>query len=254
MQYNYRNIIRSVAVNLGINSPSSLDISIIKRDIYDVTIKAFRQAKPIKDILTETVTSDMNELYMPELFFSADEVIFKDSNDQRYYVKEITQEEYMRWSPDYTLNEVDFETVALEGEAETLFRTQENLEFDGNVCYYFADSENISILNWKPGVSGTLSIMYSIMPADDIVQSDSSPQIHKSFMDILILGATIKGLLRKDVKDDIQFANKTLKLRMYTDELKQVSAEYAGYINRSTSTPIIKPMDFMNFYEDIIYG
>lgn len=254
MKYNYRNIIRSVAVNIGINSPNSMEVSIIKKDIYDVSMKVFRHSKPIKENLSEDITTNAQELMLPENFFSADEVAFKDQNGQRYYTKELLEEEYLRWDPGYNVNETNFETVAINGEAQTIFNTVENLEFDGYVGYYFSDSESMSILKWKPAINGTVYMLYSVVPEDDIVNMDSEPKMHRAFRELLVLGASIKGLLRKDVKTDIELANKTLKLRMWQDEFKQSSAEIAGYVNRTTSTPLVKPMDFMNFYEDIIFG
>lgn len=254
MQYNYNNIVRKVAVNLNIDSPDSKQVSIIKNDIFDILVNAYAKAEPIKKVIEKTITQNTSKISLPETFFRCDEVVFRDSNGHTLNSKEITQEKYLRWTPMTFDVESSFTAEALNGVPESFSITKENEELDGSIGYYFSDENDMSALYFKPAVNGKVVIMYSVFPEDSINELQDIPRIHKSFISLLVAGATIKSLLRVKPTNEIDLADKNTRLRMYQSEYKESLSDFAGYINRTTSTPIVEPFNFMNFYDDNIYG
>lgn len=254
MKYNYNNIIRSVSVNIGNNSPNQAEVSIIKKDIFDTITNVYTKAKPVKDLFKKKITSKISKVAMPENFLLADEVIFTDINGKRFSSKEITQEKYLRWSPDISVTDTNFEVEMLSNNPESFILTEENTELDGYIGYYFSDENDMSVLNFKPSINGEVEILHAVFPEDSLVEISDSPRLHKAFIKLLVLGPTIQGLLRTKPDNEIIFADKTLRLKMYSAEYKEMLSDFAGYINRTTNTPVVEPFNFLNFYDDIIYG
>lgn len=209
-------------------------------------LKIMRKSNPIKRTITETITDTKSVLYLPEDFFTAFEVIFYSENNNKYNSKEIEIEQYNRWTPNPEFLQSNFEETMLNQNPSESFWTEDNVELDGYIGYYFSDEEDVSRLIWKPGVNGSIKIIYSAITDEQPEDIDSVPDMHFSFREMLILGATIQGLLRKSSKTEIEYNEKLLSIRMYQDEFKQMLKEYAGYINRRTDTARIDAFDFLN--------
>lgn len=246
MRTDYNDIIRSVALNLGIDSPNNKQRSIIKRDIYNTLVKTMRKANPIKRVLTKDITSSKSELFLPEDFFTAFEVIFSSENGNRYSSVEVEMERYERWNPNPETLQTNFEEAMLASNPIESFWTEENLELDGYIGYYFQDIEDGSRLIWKPSINGSVKIVYSAITDEQPEEVDIEPDMHYAYREILVLGPTVQGLLRKPSKTEIEYNEKLLQVRMYQDDYKQAVKEYAGYVNRRTNTLRINPFDFLN--------
>lgn len=246
MRIDYNDIVRSVALNIGIESPNNKHISIIKRDIYMSLLKIMRKGSPIKRVITEDITSSKSLFMLPEDFFTAFEVIFYSENGNKYESKEIEIEQFERWNPNPEISQSNFEEVALNQNPSENFWNEDNVELDGYIGYYFTDEEDVSRLVWKPGINGSVKIIYSSITDEQPESIESAPDLHYSFRELLILGPTIQGLLRKPSKGEIEYNEKLLSIRMYQDEFKQMLKEFVGYINRRTETPRIDSFDFLN--------
>lgn len=254
MRYNYNNIVRIVSINLGNKAPNSVDVSIIKNDIYSSLTKVYRKTKPAKETKIYNIKETKGEILLPENFFVADEIVFKDLDGNIYLSKEITEEQFLRWSPNVFQTDSNFENEVLGESVGKIIYTNDNSELDGYIGYCISDKENSMLLKYKPTINGTLDVFFSVFPEDSIPDINDYPHVHKAFIDVLILGATISGLIRQKPTNEIDLGDKTLKLRLYKDEYAQALSDYAGYVNRSVETPIVQPFDFLNFYDDIIYG
>lgn len=246
MRLEYNDMIRLVSMNLGVESPNNKQMSIIKRDMYMSLLKIMRKASPVKRTHTANITDTKQELYLPEDFFTAYEVIFKTSNGSRYYSTEVEMEQFKRWTPNVLSTESNFETAMLNESPAQSFWTKENIDLDGKVAYYFTDEEDVSRLVWKSAITGTVEVIYSAILDEQPEDVFETPELHYAFRELLILGPTIQGLLRKPSKSKIEMNEKIIAIRMYTDEYKQMLKEFAGYVNRTTSTPRIEPFDFLN--------
>lgn len=246
MKIDYNDIVRSVSVNLGVDSPNNKQVSIIKRDIYMTLLKVMRKSTPVKREHEEDINTHMQELYLPEDFFTAYEVIFNSESGNRYLSREVEMEKYHRWNPNPETLNSNFEDYALASNPTEYFWTTENVDLDGRIGYYFTDEEDISKLIWKPAINGSVKVLYSAITEQQFEDVDSTPDLHYSFRELLIIGSTIQGLLRKPSKTEIEMNEKVLSIRMYKDEFNEMLKEFAGYINRRTNSPIVSPFDFMN--------
>ena len=242
----YQGIVNAIADNVGERDQSSLWLRIVKDDIFTEMCKIYRKVKPIKVPFEDTLKSTFQELAMPDDFFLPLEVIFFDTDGNRYPCKELQNEEFIRWNPNVTLATTSFNDIITDASPQPLYYTQENVDFDGLIGYSFFDTNPIT-LKWKPSINGSYQMLYSTYP--EVISSlTNSPDVHTVFQDLIVLGVTIQHLIRRlsGVKDQNEFMGTQAALNRYSDDYKETMNDFNGYVNSNISTPIISPFDFLN--------
>lgn len=244
---NHRDIVLDVLNNLG-QSPNAKALSSIKRDLWYLTNRIFRQSKGIKDTLTKTITTSMTELLMPDNFFVAEEVQFFTPSNNKFYSQEVAYEKFMKWNPSTETTIESFNELVKSADApQEILTSPEDIELDGKVGYVFQDEIDMSKLLWKPAINGTLKIYHCVTPFEDI-DLDATPHMHFSFYDMLINGCTARGLLRliKNAKNEVELVGLQASHKQYREDFRDDLSEYAGYVEKRSSTPVMQGFDFLN--------
>src|SRR5690606_38030087 len=136
----YRRLITQIGVNLGMDSVSGKNLSIMKQDIYNVLLVVNRKSTPTKLRYERTITSGMESLLMPPDFFVALDVQFFGTDNLLYDSVEIDEEEYIKWSPNIELSTSSFNELVVSATPQKYLHTPENNKYDGKIGYMFQDS------------------------------------------------------------------------------------------------------------------
>ncbi len=261
----YAEIVNRIANNLGKDNQSSVFTSITKLDIIDAMDKIYRKVEPVKVDFTATITIAASSLTLaasnPAVppttpltypFLVPLEVLFFNSDGQRFPCKELQYEEYIRWNPDVTADQTSFGQFDITSTPMPLLYTQENFDFDGLVGYAFSDTNPQQLL-WKPAIAGSVKIYY-VTYENTLSALTASPNIHRVFSDLIVLTVTIKQLTRilGGITDQIKLFATTRQITEFKEELAGALKDYAGFVNRDASTPVITPFDFLNDYNMLI--
>lgn len=245
----YNGIVDRIVDNLGKPDRSSTFMAIVKKDIFDTITKLYRKSEPIKKDSGLIAITDVAQVDdVPDDFFIPLEVLFFNADSQRYPVKELQYEEYMRWNPDITTDDTAFGVFDVSSSPAPLIYTPENFDFDGLVGYTFTDT-NPQQLVWKPAINGYYQIFYSTsFGSTEITDLTTSPAFHIAFHELIVIDVTIKHLVRRlgGLTDQISLFALQQQIKSYKDERTELLSEFAGFINVNTSTPILGYWDFMN--------
>lgn len=251
MAGNYTEIINRIADNLGRDNQSAIFSSIVKNDIVDSLSKIYRKTEPIKAVAEYNLAIESEEGYyseeisMPDDFFVPLEVVFISSDGRRYPTKEIEEEEFLRWKPTVLSTTSSFSEIVTSTTPIPMMGTKENFDLDGIIGYTFSDTIPQKLL-WKPPVEGKVQIFYSSFVDEFGIADDL--HIHKLFISLIVLDVTIKFLVRQLSKatTEIQLFGLRSQINEYKTEYTETLSNFAGYVNRNVSTPLIEPFDFQN--------
>ena len=197
----------------------------------------------IQDI---TYTQDYQELDMPSDFFTPIEISFSDVDDNILYSAELTQEEFMKWHTQAwtsTAGEV-IDPNSLRPVPEIY--TKENFMYDGKVGYYFIVEETKTVLHWKPKYTGTITIVYSYMPAIAVTDG-TNPQTKAAFDEMIVDGATLRGLRRKLAQSKSEAEIIAIRSAMveFRASYQDAFTDYYDATTKKAETPYIEPWDFL---------
>ena len=103
MGYDYKILMQEIAANLGKDKLNNVEQSLMKRDIYNVTLLITRKTESTKLTYEKTITPDKLELLMPEDFYVANDIVFYGTDNLQYDAVEIDYEEFNRWQPNVEL-------------------------------------------------------------------------------------------------------------------------------------------------------
>lgn len=203
------------------------------------------------NITTLSYTKVFNRLELPEYIFVPFGVSFKASNinnSANFISKEMTEEEYNRWTPYGGLNsnEIAGDVFSLDGNPTATGYTLENIEFDGRIGYFFTVVDNKLYLMFKPAILGTVAIRFSYLPLLTIDEENSIP-IHNAFINGIIDGVTVRQLnkLILDVQDEISLIKIKGAISMYHESFKLTVNKFAGYNRKKTGVRSIKASDIL---------
>lgn len=243
----YNDIINRVADNVGIENQSARFRTIAKQDIYDALLKVYRKTEPIKAEKVTTITTAAQEITVETDFFIPLEVVFKDSDGLTFASKELTLEEFLRWNPDVEVETESFNELITSATPQSLSYTQENYDLDGLVGFVFADESSIK-LKWKPAIAGTVTVLYATFPTSLVTVLTDSPSIHKAYHDLLVSEVTLKHLVRRlsGANNEIQLAGINSQISFFRKERDETLSNFNGFVNRTVSTPLMEPFDFLN--------
>jgi hypothetical protein len=242
--------------NLGNKEAGYLET--MKDDMFDAINNIYRKAEPFKTELTTDfiLTTVSQEVDVPDDFFVPKQVIFYNSDGQRYDSKELQYEEYMRWNPNVEVETSSFTELLTPVTPVVEIFTKENADYDGLVGFTFSDTDPQQLL-WKPAIAGTAKLYYS-QSYSTAVGTDLtlSPALFKAYHDLIVINVTIKRIVRMltSVPDDQQSKIYGLQtaLKYYTNEQTIISKDLYGYVNTNSETPTIEPFNFLNNYADMI--
>lgn len=188
---------------------------------------------------------------MPDDFFIPMEVKF-DSGKKRYVSKEMTPEQYMLWTPFKFTTETDEVTdiTAVDEELSTYQWTEENLDYDWKIGYYFQVLPDGIYLHWKPKFSGTITLYYSYLPTITVSDTTTS-QVHRTYVNMLVNGTTVRELRREFTKKDkdrteLDFAGLRLAYSEYKVEYDRDLAIFAGWVDQRSTPAQILPFNLLN--------
>lgn len=243
----YADIQDRVLSNIG-REKNATFLETVKKDIFDVIIKIYRKTEPIKkeNTTTITITTASQEVTVPSDFFVPNEVLFFDADGLRFPAKELQYEEYMRWNPEVDAVTTSFNELITPATPAGILYTQENADLDGIVGFTFSDTNPQKLL-WKPAVGGTVKLYYSAL-APEFTDQTESPEISIAFHELIVLGVTIRQLIRKlkEISDQIRLIGLQTEIRHYKEEWAETLSNFYGYTNRNTSSPRIEAFDFLN--------
>ncbi|MHB9147705.1 MAG: hypothetical protein ACYC2U_04725 [Candidatus Amoebophilus sp.] len=202
-----------------------------------------------------TLTVDCQNITLPSDFFLPLEVVFSNSESQRFPVRELQYEEYLRWNPNIVVETSSFTDLVTNAVPVPMAMTEENAMLDGLIGYVFSDTNPIR-LKWKPAIDGVVQIFYAVYPTSAISDLTASPDIHTIYQDLIVLGVTIQQLTRRltSPKDQIELFGLQTAIKRFGEDYQETLKNFGGYVNTNTSAPIIQPFDFMNDYDMFIPG
>ena len=243
----YNAIIDRVLTNIG-REKSATFLETVKKDIFDIITKIYRKTEPIRqeNSTTITITTASQEVAVPSDFFVPLEVLFYDSDGLHFPCKELEYEEYLRWNPDTQQITTSFNELVTSATPISQAYTQENFDLDGLIGYTFSNALAQKLL-WKPAVNGTIKLFYSALPSA-ITALTGEAQLNVAFHELIVLGVTIKQLVRrlKDTSDQMKLIGLQTEIKYYQTEWNETLSNFNGFVNRNTSTPVITPFDFLN--------
>lgn len=247
---NYKGIMERVSTNVHGNGViTERQKSVIKTDIFDVIVKLLRKTEGVKDSLIRNITSNKTELLMPEHFFSAFEILFKGSDGNKLYTKEVSYEKLMNWNPNITADVQSFSALVTDASPQGMLYSQEGEDLDGYLCYHLFDERDMPKLVWKPAITGTVEVFYSVVPDDEIRNLESTPDIHYAFNECIVMGASCKGIVRKmgDIQNgEVGLVGLQVQLKEYKSEYTSAYADYKAFTEKVVTTSIVEPFDFLN--------
>ena len=190
---------------------------------------------------------------MPDDFFLPMEVKFDGTTGKKRYVsKEMTPEQYMLWTPFKFTTDSDevTEVTAVDEELSTYQFTEENLDYDWKIGYYFQVTPDGIYLHWKPKFAGTITLYYSYLPTLTISDA-STAQVHRTYVNMLVNGTTCRWLRRDFTKKDpqrneIEFAGLRTAYSEYKVEFDRDLAVFAGWVDQRSTPAMILPFNFLN--------
>lgn len=251
----YADIKKRIVTELGIEEVTPHTKAMIANDIYDIVLKIFRKAEPLKAEAEQTITSTDDYYELPTDFYSPLQVLFLDADGNRYYSREITYDEYLRWTPNVDLTIESFDELVTDATPEVMTYTTENFDNDGYVGFSFPDilySGKRRIV-WKPGIDGTLKIYYLRLPTEIAAITDS-PEINVAFWDLIVHGVVMRALRRKfkTAKNEVELWGLQKEYGEHKTEFEKGIAEFAGFVNKTSETYRVEPFDFLNDYTMLI--
>jgi len=191
-------------------------------------------------------TKIFTRLELPSYVFVPFGASFKVSNDinsANYSSKEMTEDEYNRWTPFGGVDNRDVvqEVLVINGSPATTAVTIENIEFDNRVGYFFTVIDDKLYLMFKPAVKGAVIIRFSYIPVLNIEESKSIP-IHQAFINGIIDGVTVRQLnkLIMDVTDEVSLIKLKGAISMYHESFRRTVNKFAGYNRKKTGVRSIK--------------
>lgn len=197
-------------------------------------------------------TEDLFVQAMPSDFYIPMEVIF-NSPDERYASKEMTREQYVRWNPNRSAQE-DADGLYEWDDINTTNLTEENIDYDNLLGFYFQQVGSTANLVWKPKFTGTITVVYAYLPT--ITAADGTTvDINRRFADLMIWGATIKALVRmltmKDITE-VRLAGIQIALQKYNADFNRLLNEFTNFMNKRSEPARILPFGILNDgYQDL---
>jgi len=266
----YQGIIDRVMSNLGyaVDNIMPKDISKLKLDLFDVVTNILRQSESLKTLKEySTAEADtglgfgeeafgdaafggietINSIDMESDFYAPLEVTFKNSDGVAIVGKELQYEEFMRWNPITEPTTTSFNDIVTDATPQEIYYSEENLKYDGSVGYCFTDTVPQKLI-WKPAFVGTIQIYYTKINNDASIILSSSPEMHFAFHEAVVHGVTLKWLLRllPTAKSDIMLFAYRDMVANHRKDYEKYLADFAGWSNRQTETPIVSGFGFLN--------
>ncbi len=196
-----------------------------------------------------SIKSVQTYIQMPSDFFIPLEVKFTEGAETRYISKEMTPEEYFNWNPNIS-SLTSGQTLSFDAEdVKTYYRTDENLDYDGMMGFYFEYLGDQVRLYFKPKFDGLVEVYYTYIPT--IQTKDKDLEINELFSDILVDGACIRGLRRKllEIGDKMSEAM-LIAIRTASKDYKasydRNMAEFIRWTMKEADTPQIRPFDMFS--------
>jgi len=244
---NFNDIITSIGVNIGSPNLPSAERTVVKRDIDYVINKVLRKSEGLKKKTEFTITTDDSSQVMSDDFLAVREVIFLNSDGNRYFSKEIEYETYLKWRPNI-INNTPFGVFDTASTPELIYDSQENFDLDGYVGYTWLDTATQVTLLWKPAIAGTIQVYHSYIPESLLSSLSSSPNFNTAFHDVVIDGVTEKQLIRKfsRARTEIEIVSLRSQIKYYSDNYKESLAEFLKFVNKEAETHRVEPFDFLN--------
>jgi len=244
----YQEIIRRTAANLSLTSVSSAFVAVAKRDMYDVVNSITRKVQFLKAVRTDTITDASGDLVLQTDFFFPVEVVFFDENGYQFVSVELQREAYEKWIPNVTVETQSFVNLVTSATPDTYVWTQENEDYDGKVGYLFTETDPRA-LKWKPLVDGTVRVIYATYDDTAITTVSNSPEMHKVFHELIVIGITLKLLYRKLLvtAQEIELIAIQSSIKIYQNEYKDMMADLTSYAEKKATFEVqrMEPFDFL---------
>jgi len=249
----YKEIMYRAGLNVGIDSLSQADISVMKRYIFDIVTELLRKTDTIKSVYELDITTDDEDAQLPTDFYAPLDVVVTASDNSYFNMVEISYEDYLKWNPNIVTGTTSFAELVTDATPDQLYWTRQNEDFDGKVGYFFTDTFPI-ILKWKPAIAGAMQIYYSSVPASEITTLTGSPTLHAAFHEAVVLGVTIKWLRALIIRSQNQERTFTVStaLRVFEKEYDKILGDLGGFTNRTTTTHRVEQFDFLNDAEMLL--
>jgi hypothetical protein len=228
----YNDIVKRVAVNLGIDSPSASHEAVIRDDISFTMKRILRMNETLRKHRTYQVQANDSKLVMPEDTFLPHEVSFVSSTNGLLSKSELTNEE---------------------------FEKLKDLDGDAGMLYYsfYPKEGDLLELQYSPAFIGRIKVFYSYVPVEELNRYSHNPKIKTAFTDLLVFGGTIQGLIRKQANlpadaTEIQYVGIRSSLKKYEDMYSKAFSDYGVLSKPRAESAIILPDGLLNDTDMIV--
>lgn len=199
-----------------------------------------------------TIEVDDNSLLLPSDFVLPLEIKFEQNSDRRMiYSNEMHRERFERWTPNKLVS--DSGLVLAVTDFDSIYQTNENLDFDRGVGYFFDKQPEGIYIHWKPKFAGTLTIVYGYLPTKYInIDEGDLVSFQRVYIDLILYNAVIRGYRKKmasvklgaGVEGEV-ILHRTL-LSEYKNEYVKLLHKYTNYMKSSAEPKQIYAMGFLN--------
>ena len=199
--------------------------------------------------VTPKSTSTIEDPYQLNLNWNSFKTVqFLTSDDRVLPATEITEEEFMRWNPQYSLQEAESFKIFFDNpEAYISSLTEENIKLDGLIGYTVLDRGK-SQFDWKPKFNGKIKFLQVSIPDEDFNNLGDTPDMNKAYVLVLVYDATYREILKRlaEAQSEVDVVKWTKLMEVYEAKRKQRASNYAGHINREIEPAVIKPFSVLN--------
>jgi len=246
----YQEIIRRTAANLSLTSISSAFIATAKRDMYDVVNAITAKVRFLKAVNSEDITDASGDLVLEDDFFLPVEVVFFNESDHQYISVEMQRESFEKWTPNVALITESFNSLVTSATPDVYVWTKENEDFDGKIGYLFTETSPRA-LKWKPLVNGSVKIIYATYDETAIATLSNSPEMHKVYQELIVLGMTLKLLTRMLLAEDlteIRLVAIRSSIKSYKEDYKDKMGDFTAYSDKKSTFEVqrMEGFDFLN--------
>jgi len=215
---------------------------------FIVTITISKSNDTSINLQTLTFTFAKKSLVLPSDAIIPLRIIFTSQSNRELASSEIRLSEYEAWIP-FRFTDPQGITSQVTDPKER-YVTRENLLYDRAIGYLFLPDPDKVTLWWKPAIKGKVTLIYSSLPVLNIDEGTFNAAL-EAFSDILVAGATWRGLRRKlleskTTQTDVTLAALNLSIRDYKSEFNKRMQDWVEFTKSRSTTVIIEAFDFLN--------
>ena len=119
------------------------------------------------------------------------------------------------------------------------------ITYTDKIIYHISPQPDGIWLKWKYEFEGYVEVTYNALPGCNMEDADVVP-LNASFVDLLVYGATMRGLRRrlKGAQSEIELVGLRSEMFEYRSDYKSELKRFMSFSQSSVETKLIKPFDY----------